>query len=146
METCKSCTKSTFYVCTGCVDTFYCSKKCRKMNPHCRNHTLRNIKESLLANTASKQVEPCKEKVRKNKKEISQKRHLERAMPTVHATRDVASNVSFSTKKHCYECTPIPGKGLGIIATRDIGYGELILQEQPLLNDTLGESLESQFN
>ena len=120
------------------------------MNPHCRNHTLRNIKESLLANMASKQVEPCKEKVRKNTKEISQKRdgagYLERAMPTVHATRDVASNVSFGTKKHCYECTPIPGKGLGIIATRDIGYGELILQEQPLLNDTLGESLETQFN
>ena len=59
------------------------------MNPHCRNHTLRNIKESLLANTASKQVEPGKEKVRKNTKEISQKRdgagYLERAMPTVHA-------------------------------------------------------------
>jgi hypothetical protein len=150
MESCKTCTKSTFYVCTGCTDTFYCSKKCRKRNPHCSNHTLRNIRQSLLANKASKHPQPCKKKGRKNTKENSQKRDeadcIENAMSILHVTENVASSVSISTEELCFECAPIPGKGIGIIATRDIGYGELILQEQPVLNDTLDESLESQFN
>ena len=137
-------------MCTGCKDTFYCSKKCRKRNPHCSTHILKNIKGSLLANKASKHEEPCKEKGRKNAKEISQKRDgpgcLESATSTLHVTEDVGSSASILNEKLCYECASIPGKGIGIIATRDIGYGELIIQEQPVLNDTLGESLESQFN
>ena len=33
-----------------------------------------------------------------------------------------------------YICTEIPGKGEGLIATRDISYGELIIHERPIMD------------
>ena len=138
MEPCHTCKKYTVYMCTGCTDTFYCSKKCRKENQTCKNHTLKNIKETLLlkANTASKNVEPCKEIRSKNQKEVNCR--------TIQKTDGVDCLESVG-EKLCYKCSPIPDKGMGMIATRDIKYGELLLQEQPVLNDALGESLENQF-
>ena len=32
-----------------------------------------------------------------------------------------------------YKCVPVSGKGMGMVATRDIKYGELILQEKPVM-------------
>eukprot|EP00397_Hematodinium_sp_SG-2012_P026240 GEMP01027473.1.p1 GENE.GEMP01027473.1~~GEMP01027473.1.p1 ORF type:complete len:375 (+),score=86.60 GEMP01027473.1:247-1371(+) len=43
-----------------------------------------------------------------------------------------------------YKCVPIEGKGLGMIATRDIKYGELILQEKPVI--TMYEVGKIQFS
>jgi len=36
---------------------------------------------------------------------------------------------------------PIPGKGLGVVAARDIKRGELLVSEMPLLNFTFGKGL-----
>lgn len=43
----------------------------------------------------------------------------------------------------CYKCVDMPGKGLGMIATRDIKFGELILSELPVLIDNF--DLKFQF-
>eukprot|EP00927_Polykrikos_kofoidii_P038706 TRINITY_DN33118_c0_g1_i1.p1 TRINITY_DN33118_c0_g1~~TRINITY_DN33118_c0_g1_i1.p1 ORF type:complete len:405 (+),score=58.63 TRINITY_DN33118_c0_g1_i1:167-1381(+) len=32
-----------------------------------------------------------------------------------------------------YKCVAVPGKGMGMVATRDIKYGELILEEKPVM-------------
>ena len=32
-----------------------------------------------------------------------------------------------------YKCVKLPGKGMGMVATRDIKYGELLLEERPLI-------------
>lgn len=33
----------------------------------------------------------------------------------------------------CYEEKPIPGRGLGLVATRDIAAGEAVLTDYPLV-------------
>ena len=43
----------------------------------------------------------------------------------------------------CYKCVDVPGKGVGMIATRDIKFGELILREFPVLIDNF--DLKFQF-
>ena len=138
MEHCKTCNKYTVYMCTGCTDTFYCSKKCRKANENCKNHTLKNIKDTLQlkANTASTNVKPCNEVSTKKIKEVK---------CSTQEKRDGGHCLESGGEKPCYKCSPIPGKGMGMIATRDIKNGELILEERPVLNITLGESLENQF-
>ena len=37
----------------------------------------------------------------------------------------------------CFICTEIPGKGEGLVATRTIEYGELIIHERPIM-ETVG--------
>jgi hypothetical protein len=37
-------------------------------------------------------------------------------------------------KQVSYKCVTIPGKGMGMIATRDIENGELIIQEEPVFD------------
>ena len=39
----------------------------------------------------------------------------------------------------CHKVVPIPGKGLGVVATRPIKAGELILRERPFLSLPLDE-------
>lgn len=47
----------------------------------------------------------------------------------------------------CFKILPVTGAGLGVVATRDISRGELILAETPILRLSLGElSLQAQFN
>jgi hypothetical protein len=50
-----------------------------------------------------------------------------------------ASKVS---NEHCFRVTNIPGKGKGVIATRDIRAGELVLTEKPLFRSPSGVSAE----
>ena len=49
-------------------------------------------------------------------------------------------------KDCCFRCVEIEEKGFGIVATRNIKLGELILQERPLLSWTNYDSLKSQFD
>ena len=53
---------------------------------------------------------------------------------------------ALKNKDCCYRCVWIEEKGFGIVATRNIKLGELILQERPLLSWTNYDSLKSQFD
>ena len=46
----------------------------------------------------------------------------------------------------CYQVTPIPGKGLGVVATRDIAPGEVVMVETAVMVEgERGEKVEEQF-
>lgn len=45
-----------------------------------------------------------------------------------------------------YTLVPIPNKGLGLVATKDIVYGELIFEEKPVLDTSFDEGLDEQFH
>ena len=44
-----------------------------------------------------------------------------------------SSTACFDSSSSSFICTEISGKGEGLIATRDIAYGELIIQERPIM-------------
>ena len=60
------------------------------------------------------------------------------------------SPVQSSVKDLPYRIAPIPGKGLGLIATRQISRGELIVEESPVLMERQGfmgfSQIQEQFD
>ena len=49
-------------------------------------------------------------------------------------------------EKITYKCVPIPGKGVGMIATRDIKSGELILEDPVMLTLSSNEKLNDLYD
>lgn len=56
---------------------------------------------------------------------------------------DCSGENAMQETETCYKCVDMPGKGMGMIATRDIKFGELILSELPVLIDSF--DLKFQF-
>jgi len=46
----------------------------------------------------------------------------------------------------CYKVEKIPGKGYGMIALQNIAYGQLIIEEKPVLDTSLSISIQDQFD
>ena len=49
-------------------------------------------------------------------------------------------------EKTNYKCAPIPGKGMGMIATRNIKSGELILEDPMVLTLSSNENLNDLYS
>ena len=72
---------------------------------------------------------------------------------TKHLTTPTMASIEVITSKvpkgSCFTIKNVPGKGLGVFATRDIKSGELILAEKPLLQihtaHYLAEDVEAEF-
>ena len=63
-----------------------------------------------------------------------------------HKISCVKSYLSQKNEYCCFKCVRIRGKGLGIVAMRDIKMGDIILRERPILSWKSYESLRFQFN
>lgn len=114
MELCFVCQKENPKTCSRCHSISYCSKDCQKIDwkrhkTECnRTITLERIQGNGGVKT---KITPLN---------ISMK----------HAKN---TSVDLDSSVSSFICTEIPGKGEGLIATRNIGYGELIIQERPIM-------------
>ena len=112
MQNCFVCQKENPKTCTNCHSVSYCSKDCQKSDwkrhkKECRqNITIKSFHGNGGVNI------PLNISIQapKNSSLIDQ----ESLMPS-------------------FICTEVTGKGEGLVATRDIAYGELIIQERPIM-------------
>ena len=148
MDFCKTCHKPASYRCMCCINTYYCSKNCQKSN--CQNWKRHKLESS-----------PIKFKVQELAFVISCPKlneetgitELEQQMQNhkteeedLNTSAQPAKGYSSNLKPISYQCASIHGKGWGVFATRDINCGEIIIEERPVLDDSLHIGLELQFN
>lgn len=111
MQNCFVCQKKDPKTCSNCHNVSYCSKDCQKVDwkrhkIECRqNITIRNFHGNGGVNIPLNiSIQPAK-----------------------------TSTIDLESSPPSFICSEIPGKGEGLIATRDITYGELIIQERPVM-------------
>ena len=111
MGACEVCQKPTQKRCNRCKSAFYCSKECQKS--HWTKHKLSCKRVGDEANEAR-----CNEKIGKTS--------------NIFPTADNC-NTRGANAQPAYKCVEITGKGWGMVSTRDIKYGELIIKEKPVI-------------
>ena len=111
MQNCFICQKDNSKTCSNCHNVSYCSKNCQKLDwkrhkTECRqNITIKSFHGNGGVNIPLNiSIQPAK-----------------------------SSFIDFDALPASFICTEIPGKGEGLVATRDIAYGELIIQEMPIM-------------
>lgn len=77
------------------------------------------------------------------------RRHLARRRPTRRGLRARSQGVALRAERQgCFRIGPVAGTDLGVIATRDIACGELVVAEAPAIavrNEDDSESVQRQF-
>ena len=116
MKSCLMCKKEDAKTCSRCHMVSYCSKKCQKLD--WKRH-------KIECNDSNKNRE--KDPNNENIKLKSETSHISNNDPLDSPPVDSESSAC------SFICTEIPGKGEGLIATRDIEYGELIINERPIM-------------
>jgi len=66
-------------------------------------------------------------------REFSSSRSFASSVAAAVSPAIVRGDIGTASVIECFDIVPIEGKGLGCIATRDIEFGELVLQEKPLI-------------
>ena len=115
MGHCFVCQNDNVKSCSRCHSISYCSKQCQKLDwkrhkADCNNTVTEeniHVEESIITKTATSLTFNCKE--------------------TIETVQNSASTVS------CFILTEVPRKGAGLIATRDIAYGDLVIREHPIM-------------
>ena len=124
---CKVCRQLAEKRCVKCLSAWYCSKECQVANWKVHK---KDCKASI--DNTSKMEDPtnCIQSLMAN-------HHLNSDFPS--APKKVPI---YKENEPCFSIIKINGKGEGVIATRDIEYGELIIQERPLMKILIHEENE----
>ena len=117
MKHCFMCKKEDAKTCSRCHMVSYCSRKCQKLD--WKRHKI----ECNAGSNKSIEKHPNSENIK-----------LE-TEPSHSYNKDLLDNTPLDNESSgcSFICTEIPGKGDGLIATRDIEYGELIINERPIM-------------
>ena len=157
MESCRKCNQPARYACINCTDIYYCSSKCLKTTKKCKTKK-HNLTPLRIKNTSSPMTLLTATNDYNTFNHTLTIKELVRKMKPRQSDRKAYNEGDHTTREDdlCYRCVKIPGKDMGMIATRDIAFGELILEEIPIMSEkklfceeTLSllesDSLEMQF-
>ena len=111
METCFVCKRENPKSCSHCHNICYCSKECQKSD--WKRHKIECSQTIRFHGNGGVNI-PLNISFNPTKQNPSAVAQAAAACPS-------------------FICTEIPGKGEGLIATRDINYGELIIEEYPIM-------------
>ena len=119
-NTCRICKKDATKRCVKCLSAWYCSRECQVADWKIHKKDCNTVKET------------------KNMEDPTLL--IQNLMDNHHITNGVNERSAFNKKvpiyignEPCYCVIKIDGKGDGVVATRDIEYGELIVQERPVM-------------
>ena len=114
MEHCFVCQKENPKICSHCHSISYCSKECQKKD-------WKRHKIECNSNITVQQIQGnggIKTKITPFNISLQPENY---------------SSADLNSSEASFICTEIPGKGEGLVATRNIEYGELIIRERPIM-------------
>ena len=116
---CQICRKDASKRCVKCLSVWYCSKECQVADWKAHKKNCKISREKKIMDDPTKLIQNLMD------------------------NHHISSRVEASTLKNkvpiykgnepCYSIIKIDGKGDGVVAKRDIEYGELIIQERPAM-------------
>ena len=136
MAPCMVCNTNTTQRCKNCVgsnnEAYYCSKQCQRKDWGAHKRGCGYKKDNR--GTSQKNAELPKEIGSRNEmKFLENTLQLEMKNIQINNEDPILDDADHLVKGPNYRCAPIQDKGMGMIATRSIEKGALVLEESPVL-------------